>query len=75
MDNPDCTNGVRAFMALKALERFQEVCDMVEEIDTAASDLICDLLHLVHSRNLDLQFVLENGINSFLCEVSHIDQT
>lgn len=72
LDNPDCTNGARAFLALKALERFQEVCNMVEDVDVATSDLICDLLHLVHSRSLDPQFVVENGINGFLCEVKHI---
>lgn len=67
-DNPDCTNGDRAEMALEALDCFQEACSMTEEVDTAAADLVCALLHLVHSRGFDPQLVLQYGLGHFLCE-------
>jgi len=75
LDNPDCTNGDRASMALEALDCFQEACNMVEDVDTAASDLICNLLHLVHSRGFDPRLMLQNGLGAFLCESGNFDDT
>lgn len=74
-DNPDCTNGARAEMALKALEFFQEACSMTEAGDAAASDLVCDLLHLVHSLGFDPRTVLQNGLGHFICEAGHLERT
>ena len=71
-DNPNCTNGARATFASEALDSFQKACCMVEDIDTAASDLICDLLHLLHANNYDLLPVLQIGIQDFLCEAGEI---
>lgn len=67
-DNPDCTNGDRASLAQEALDCFQEACNMVEDVDTAASDLICNLMHLVHSHGFDPKLVLQYGLANFLCE-------
>ena len=41
---------------------------MKEDVDTAASDLVCDLLHLIHSRGFDPRLVLQNGLGHFLSE-------
>ena len=73
LDNPKCTNGDRALFAAEALMSFQKACHMVEDVETAASDLICDLLHLLHANNRDLLSVLRIGINDFLCEASSLD--
>jgi hypothetical protein len=72
-DNPDCTNGDRAEMALETLDCFQEVCSMTEDVDTAASDLVCDLLHLVHSRGFDPRMMLQNGLGHFICEAGCLE--
>lgn len=72
LDNPDCTNGERAEMALQALDCFQNVCGMDEDVDTAASDLVCNLLHLVHSRGFKPMLVLQNGLGSFICEAEFL---
>lgn len=74
LDNSDCTNGDRADMALEALDCFQAACSMTEDVDTAASDLVCALLHLVHSRGFDLQLVLQNGLGHFLCEAGALSE-
>lgn len=74
LDNPDCTNGDRADMALEALDCFQVACSMTEDVDTAASDLVCALLHLVHSRGFDLRLVLQNGLGNFLCEAGVLSE-
>lgn len=68
LENPDCTNGDRADMALEALDCFQVACSMTEGVDTAASDLVCALLHLVHSHGFDPRMVLQNGLGHFICE-------
>ncbi len=73
LDNPGCTNGDRAEMALEALDCFQEACSMTDNVKTAASDLVCALLHLVHSRGFDVQLVLQNGIGHFLCEAGSLE--
>ena len=72
-DNPDCTNGDRAEMALEALDCFQKACSMTEEVDTAASDLVCALLHLVHSHGFDPRLVLQYGLGNFLCEAGCLE--
>lgn len=74
-ENPKCTNGDRASFAVEALNTFQKACGMDEDIDTAASDLICDLLHLLHANNHDLLPVLHRGIHGFLCEAAEITLT
>lgn len=71
-DNPTCTNGERASLAAEVLDTFQEICDMDEDVETAASDLICDLLHLLHANNIDPLPVLQRGIHAFLCEAGEI---
>lgn len=71
LDNPDCTNGDRAGMALEALDCFQRACSMTEAVDTAAADLICDLMHLVHADD-DPWDVLQSAIRHFLCEAGQI---
>lgn len=72
-DNPICTNGDRAEMALEALDCFQEACSMTEDVDTAASDLVCALLHLVHSHGFDPRLVLQYGLGNFLCEAGCLE--
>ncbi len=73
LDNPNCTNGERAEMALQSLDCFQNACGMDEDVLTAASDLVCNLLHLVHSRGFEPRHVLQNGLGSFLCEADLIN--
>jgi hypothetical protein len=72
LDNPSCTNGDRAFLAAQALDCFQEACGMVDDVETAAADLICNLLHLIHANDRDPLPTLRNGIDAFLCEVGHL---
>jgi hypothetical protein len=45
---------------------------MDEAIDTAAADLICDLLHLLHANHYDPLPVLQIGVQDFLCEAGEI---
>jgi len=45
---------------------------MTEDLDTAAADLICDLLHLLHANHYDLLPVLQIGIQDFLCEAGEV---
>jgi len=45
---------------------------MTEALETAAADLICDLLHLIHANHRDPLPALRNGIHSFLCEAAHL---
>jgi hypothetical protein len=73
LDNPKCTNGDRALFAAEALMSFQKACHMVEDVETAASDLICDLLHLLHANNRDLLSVLRIGISDFLYEAGCLE--
>jgi hypothetical protein len=67
-ENPKCTNGDRASFAAAALTTFQKSCGMTEDVETAAADLICDLLHLVHANDRDPLDVLQSGIRHFHCE-------
>jgi hypothetical protein len=69
LDNPGCINGDRGARAKLALDCFQIACGMEEEVDTASADLICNLLHLVHSEGHDPRIVLQRGLGHFLCEV------
>jgi hypothetical protein len=71
-DNPKCTNGDRASFATGALDAFQKICNTDEDIETTASDLICDLFHLLHSNQRDPLPVLHRGIHAFLCEAGEI---
>jgi hypothetical protein len=71
-ENPRCTNGNRALLAENALKAFQVACGMDEDVETAASDLICDLLHLLHANDRDPIPVFRNGIHGFLCEAGEI---
>lgn len=68
LKNPNYTNGMRVGFAMKALRSFQNACHMKEEVDVAASDLICDLLHLVHASDHLPLAILDSAINSFLSE-------
>jgi hypothetical protein len=67
-DNPNCTNGMRAGFTIDALAAFQKACNMSEEPDVAVADLICDLLHFVHSLDYSPQDVLENALTDFIAE-------
>lgn len=73
LDNPGCTNGDRAASVQEALDCFQCTCGMEEDIDTAASDLICNLLHLVHSQGHDPREIFQNGLGNYLCEVESFE--
>lgn len=72
LDNPRCTNAHRAEFAAQALHTFQQACAMVEAIDTAASDLICDLFHLLHANKHDPNPTLQSALHSFLCEAGEL---
>ena len=67
-ENPSCTNADRASLAAAALDTFQKSCGMSEDVTTAAADLICDLLHLVHANQQNPSEVLHSAIQHFLCE-------
>ncbi len=71
-ENPKCTNGDRASMAAGALATFQKSCGMTDDVETAAADLICDLLHLLHAKNHNPLPTLRNGIQAFHCEAGKI---
>ena len=45
---------------------------MTEDVDTAAADLVCDLLHLVHANHHDPRDILQSAIRHFLCEAGQI---
>lgn len=68
LDNPNCTNRMRADFSVGALGVFQNTCGMNEEIEVATGDLICDLLHRVHSLGSNPKDVLESALTSFLAE-------
>lgn len=68
LDNPDCTNAKRAGFTTEALAAFQKACHMNEEPDVAAADLICDLLHFVHSLDFKPKEVLETALTNFIAE-------
>jgi hypothetical protein len=67
-EDPDCTNGKRAAFATTALDVFQKTCRMTEETETAAADLICDLLHLVHASGSQPLATLESALGHFIAE-------
>ena len=72
LDNPDCTNGMRADFAAEALDVFQRACHMVgEDPDVASADLICDLLHHVHGHGYNPIEVLENAVVHFAAEAGY----
>lgn len=71
-DNPKCTNGERASLATEVLDTFQKISNMDEDLETTASDLICDLFHLLHANNIVPLPVLQSGIHAFLCEAGEI---
>ena len=68
LGNPACTNGQRVNLALRAIESFQGACRMDEDFEVATSDLICDLLHLVHSVDGSPKEVIESALFSFIAE-------
>ena len=68
LDNHNCTNGMRVNFTVDALKVFQKTCYMDEETEVATSDLICDLLHLVHSLGCNPKNVLESALTHFLAE-------
>lgn len=75
LDNPECTNGDRVLFAVVALDSFQNACGMVENLETAASDFVCDLMHLLHANAINILPVLNNGIGAFLVESGSINGT
>lgn len=75
-DDPDMTNGDRAAEALKAVNEFRKSCGMRNEDDeTVIKDLICDLLHLAHSKSIDLNQLLESAIHHFTEEAAYPEST
>ncbi len=46
--DPDKSNGKRAESALKALEAFQQFNRISDDPLAEATDLICNIMHLVH---------------------------
>ena len=71
-DDPNCNNGKRAAFAKEALDVFQRTCHMTEEVPTAAADLICDLLHLVHAGGDEPIAVIEAAIVHFVAETGNL---
>lgn len=71
-ENPKCTDGDSAALAAESLAVFQKKCGMAEDIETATSDLICDLLHVVRANNHDPRDILLAGIRHFLCEAGEV---
>lgn len=67
-DNPDCTNGKRAGFTIEALSAFQKACQMNEKPGVAVADLICDLLHFVHSLDYNPNEVLKAALTNFIAE-------
>lgn len=67
-DNPNCTNKMRAGFTTEALDIYEQTCVMNEEPDVAISDLIADLLHLVHSSGYSPKEVLEKALTNFIAE-------
>lgn len=67
-ENIDFTNGIRTELAQQAMSRFQTVCNMEDEPDIVASDLICNLLHLVHASGYNSIDVLLRAITNFKAE-------
>jgi hypothetical protein len=72
-EDPRCTNGDRATVAAASLAAFQISCGMTEDVETAAADLICNLLHLVYAQRSDPLDVLQSGIRHFLCEATEVN--
>lgn len=72
MDNPRCNNGMRAAFARDALEKFQQSCQMTEDVDIAAADLIGDLFHLVHASGHQPLSILESAFDHFLAEAGDL---
>lgn len=60
------TNEERAAAAQFAADEFQRVCKTDDE--DVVADLICDLLHLAHSRGEDPLSQANRGIRSFIDE-------
>ena len=72
-DDPNCTNVMRAGFTIEALATFQKTCHMNEEPDVAVADLICDLLHLVHSLDYRPKDVLEVALGNFIVEAGEME--
>ena len=70
--NPKYTNRMRAEFAMNALKSFQYARNVKEEVNLEVSDLICDLLHLVHSSDHPPLAILECAIADFLSEAGEI---
>lgn len=67
-EDPNTTNSERASFAIDALAAFQKVCHMNEKSSVAVADLICDLLHLVHSGECSPKDVLKSALTHFIAE-------
>jgi|GEM_PF-2208738 len=67
-DDPNCTNKRRAGFTIDALAVFQNACHMDEAPPVAVADLICNLLHFVHSLDCSPKGVLENALINFIAE-------
>ena len=72
LGNPKLTNGLRAGLARRALITFHSTCHMTEEMSVTASDLICDLLHLIHASGYNPATIVESAIEDFIAEAGEI---
>lgn len=67
-DDPNTTNAKRVGFTIDALVAFQKTSGERGEPRVVVADLICDLLHLVHSFQDGPQDVLENALTHFIAE-------
>jgi hypothetical protein len=67
-DDQNCTNMRRACLTIDALAVLQKTSHMNEEPGVVVADLICDLLHFVHSLEYSPKDVLESALTHFIAE-------
>lgn len=73
--DPDATNGLRARFAASAVARYQSERDLDADPITCSIDLLTDLLHFLHSQNVDPIQAIMKARNHFLSEALAIQLT
>lgn len=66
--DPTWNNSKRRGIGEALLEEFTRITTVENEIDVAASDLICDVLHFVHASGSNAQKIVGNAIDNFVAE-------